>query len=66
MYEFLGKVGLGISNNQLVFRGDLVEEFFFTSDAISLQTFVASLHINPLKGSGIRWLHFKLFSAIQI
>ena len=22
--------------------------------------------VNPLKGSGIRWLHFKVFSAIQI
>ena len=22
--------------------------------------------INPLKGSGIRWLHFKVFSAIQV
>ena len=24
------------------------------------------LRFNPLKGSGIRWLHFKVFSAIQI
>ena len=22
--------------------------------------------LNPLKGSGIRWLHFKVFSAIQV
>ena len=22
--------------------------------------------INPLKGSGIRWLHFEVFSAIQV
>ena len=25
-----------------------------------------SLSVNPLKGSGIRWLHFKVFSAIQV
>ena len=24
------------------------------------------LSVNPLKGSGVRWLHFELFSAIQV
>jgi len=22
--------------------------------------------VNPLKGSGVRWLHFKVFDAIQV
>ena len=22
--------------------------------------------VNPLKGSGVRWLHFEVFSAIQV
>jgi len=28
--------------------------------------FCYALHINALKCSGIRWLHLKLFSAIQV
>jgi len=27
---------------------------------------VLSLDINPLKCSGVRWLHLELFSAIQV
>ena len=25
-----------------------------------------SVLVNPLKGSGVRWLHFEVFSAVQV
>ena len=36
---------------------------------IAAQSCSCAIHVhclNPLKGSGIRWLHFKVFSAIQV
>jgi len=29
-------------------------------------TLVSKVEFNPLKGSGVRWFHFEVFSAIQV
>jgi len=47
-----------------------VRNFFWNSpnviDNSANRLHAPSTVVNPLKGSGIGWLHFKVFSAIQV